>query len=153
MRVRLGKAAQGALLAAYTGVVLVLTLLVEGGRGVRTNLDPFEDVRRLSALAQHGSLLSNRFLYALVGIVGNLALFAVWGFLAFHLFREKGRSPLSNHVRVVLTGALLSVAIETAQLFLPTRAADVNDVFWNVLGALAGSLAAHLHAAVTVEWE
>ena len=35
---------------------------------------------------------------------------------------------------------------------LPTRAADVNDVFWNAVGALLGALLAHLHASVRVEW-
>lgn len=38
------------------------------------------------------------------------------------------------------------------QFFLPTRAADVNDVFWNVLGAGLGALLAHLHASVRLEW-
>ncbi len=153
MRVRVAKHATAVLLAGYTLLVLGLTLVVEGGPGVRTNLDPFEDLRRLAAMARSGSMLSNRFGYVVLGIVGNLALFAVWGFLAFKLWSTRRGGAWRAHLRVVLLGALLSVSIETIQLFLPTRAADVNDVFWNVLGAAAGSLASQLHGSVTLEWE
>jgi glycopeptide antibiotics resistance protein len=54
---------------------------------------------------------------------------------------------------VILVGTLFSLGIESVQLFLPTRAADINDVFWNVLGTIAGSLYAHLHRNVRFEWE
>lgn len=151
--VTIGKRAQAAILLGYTTLLLAVTLLVEGVPGVRTNLDPFDDVRRLTTMARRGSVLSSRFLYALLGIAANLALFFPWGFLAHKLLRERGRGPLRTHVHVVALGGLLSVSIETIQLFLPTRAADVNDIFWNVLGTAAGSLAAHAHGSVTVEWE
>ena len=59
---------------------------------------------------------------------------------------------LLSHVEVTFLGLVFSVGIETVQLFLPTRAADVNDVFWNTVGALVGALAAHLHAVVEIEW-
>jgi len=150
---RVRKTTQGLLLAAYSTLLLVLTLLVQGGHGVRTNLAPFEDVRRLMNRASRGDVLSNAFLFALVGIAGNLFLFAVWGFLAWKFLDDSRRRPLRTHLDVVFFGALLSVGIETTQAFLPTRAADVNDVFWNVLGTIAGSALAHLDRNVKLEWD
>jgi glycopeptide antibiotics resistance protein len=151
--VRVGKKTEGALLVAYTALLLVLTLLVKGGSGVRTNLAPFEDIARLVLRAGRGGFLSNAVVYAIVGIVGNLAMFALWAFLLWKFLDGPGRTPARNHVDVILAGALFSLGIETIQLFLPTRAADVNDVFWNVLGTVAGSLVAHAHRNVRLEWE
>ena len=150
---RVRKATQGLLLASYSLVLLVLTLLVQGGHGVRTNLAPFEDIHRIVARASRGDVLSNAFLFAIVGIVGNLLLFAIWGFLAWKFLDEPSRRPLRNHLDVFFFGVLLSIGIETAQAFLPTRAADVNDVFWNVLGTIAGSALAHLDRTFTFHWE
>jgi glycopeptide antibiotics resistance protein len=151
--IRVGKKAQGVLLVAYTAVLLTVTLVVKGGSGVRTNLAPFEDIARILVRAGHGGVLSNAFLYAVVGIVGNLAMFAVFAFLLWKFLDGPGRSAARNHVDVILVGTLLSLGIESVQLFLPTRAADVNDVFWNVLGTIAGSLLAHFHRNVRLEWE
>ncbi|MFI5180345.1 MAG: VanZ family protein [Thermoanaerobaculia bacterium] len=151
--VRVGKVAQGLLLALYTSAVLVLTLLVQGRPGVRTNLAPFEDLQRLSNLANRRGILSNVFVFAVSGIAANLAMFAVWAFLAWKFLDGKGRSVWRNDVDVLLAGTLFSVGIETAQLFLPTRAADVNDVFWNVLGTAAGVGAAHAASRIRLEWE
>ena len=151
--VRVGKKAQAGLLVAYTAVLLTLTLAVKGGGGVRTNLAPFEDISRILLRAGHGGVLSNAFVYAVVGIVGNLAMFALFAFLLWKFLDGPGRSPARNHVDVILVGTMFSLGIESIQLFLPTRAADINDVFWNVLGTIAGSLAAHLHRNVRFEWE
>jgi glycopeptide antibiotics resistance protein len=150
---RVRKPTQGLLLAVYSAVLLTLTLLVQGGHGVKTNLAPFDDIKRIVARARSGDVLSNAFVFALVGIAGNLLLFAIWGFLAWKFLDESKRSPLRNHLEVVFIGALLSIGIETAQVFLPTRAADVNDVFWNVLGTMAGSVIAHLDRNLKLEWE
>ena len=151
--IRVGKGLQGSLLVAYSCVLLGVTLLVQGGGKVRTNLAPLEDVQRLAARAGHGGYLSNAFLYAIVGIVGNLAMFAVWAFLLWKFLDGPGRTPGRNHVDVILVGVLFSLGIESVQLFLPTRAADINDVFWNVLGTVAGSALAHLNRNVRFEWE
>ena len=151
--VRIGKVAQGLLLALYTSAVLVLTLLVQGRPGVRTNLAPFEDLQRLSNLATRRGILSNVFLFAVSGIAANLTMFAVWAFLAWKFLDGKGRSVWRNDADVLLSGTLFSVGIETAQLFLPTRAADVNDVFWNVLGTAVGVGAAHAASRIRLEWE
>jgi glycopeptide antibiotics resistance protein len=151
--IRVGKGLQGALLVAYSCVLLGVTLLVQGGGKVRTNLAPFEDIQRLATRTGHGGYLSNSFLYAIVGIVGNLAMFAVWAFLLWKFLDGPGRSAARNHVDALLAGTLFSVGIETVQLFLPTRAADVNDVFWNVLGTIAGCALAHLHRNIRLDWQ
>jgi len=151
--VRVGKAAQGLLLAAYTVVLLAVTLLVEGRPGVRTNLAPFEDLSRVAALAARRGVLSNGVYFPLVQIAGNLAMFAIWAFLAWKFLDVKGRSPWRNDVEVLFAGTLFSVGIETVQLFLPTRAADINDVFWNVLGTLAGVAVSHLGRYLRLEWD
>ena len=151
--IRLGKGLQGTLLVSYSCVVLLVTLLVQGGGPVRTNLAPFDDIQRLFLRAGRGGYLSNAFLYAIVGIVGNLAMFATWAFLLWKFLDGPGRSAARNHADVLLAGTLFSVGIETVQLFLPTRASDVNDVFWNVLGTIAGCAVAHLHRDVRLDWE
>ncbi len=151
--VRVGKKTQGLLLVSYTGLILVLTLAVRGGSGVRTNLAPFEDIARIALRAGRGGVLTNAFVYAVVGIVGNLAMFALFAFLLWKFLDGPGRSAARNHVDVILVGTLFSLGIESIQLFLPTRAADINDVFWNVLGTIAGSALAHLHRVVRFEWE
>jgi glycopeptide antibiotics resistance protein len=147
-----GKGVQGLLLFGYTALVLTGTLLVEGHAGVVTNLVPFEDLARLRLSAGKAGVLSTRFVLGLLGLVGNLGMFAVWGFLAWKFVDGRGRSRFRNHVEVVFFGLVFSVGIETVQFFLPTRAADVNDVFWNVVGAALGAALAHLHASVRLEW-
>ena len=151
--IRVGKVAQGILLAACTAAILVLTLLVQGRPGVRTNLAPFEDLQRLSALAARRGILSNVVLFAVAGIAGNLAMFAVWAYLGWKFLDAKGRSPWQNDGDVLLAGALFSVGIEAVQLFLPTRAADINDVFWNVLGTLTGVVLAHAGSFLRLDWD
>jgi glycopeptide antibiotics resistance protein len=151
--IRVGKGMQATLLLAYSWLLLVVTLFVQGGGPARTNLAPFEDIQRLILRAGRGGYLSNAFLYAIVGIVGNLAMFAVWAFLLWKFIDGPGRSAARNHIDVVLSGTLFSVGIETVQFFLPTRAADVNDVFWNVLGTFAGCVIAHLHRDIRLEWQ
>jgi glycopeptide antibiotics resistance protein len=151
--IRVGKGVQGALLAAYSVLLLTVTLVVQGGGPVRTNLAPFDDIQRLILRAGRGGYLSNAFFWAIVGIVGNLAMFAVWAFLLWKFLDGHGRTAARNHADVLLAGTLFSVGIETVQLFLPTRATDVNDIFWNVLGTIAGCIAAHFHRNVRLDWQ
>ena len=68
-----------------------------------------------------GQLIGNLLLLLPVGLLGPIALPAMDGW-----------------VRVLLVGLGLSLAIEAAQLFVPNRMADVDDVLMNVIGALIG---------------
>ncbi len=151
-RVVVGTGAQGLLMLTYTVLLLFSTLLVQGAHEVRTNLRPFEDIERILAGAGRAGIFSNRVLYGVAGLAGNVVLFAIWGFLAWKLLQSPGRSRVLLHTEVTFLGLVFCVGIEAIQLFLPTRAADVNDVFWGTVGTLLGSLAAHVHAAVEIEW-
>jgi glycopeptide antibiotics resistance protein len=152
-RVHVGKGAQTVLLGGYTILLLALTLLLQGGPGVRTNLAPFDEITRLGARLSRQGLFSAGLLYGLVGIVGNLGMFALWAFLLWKFLDGPGRAAWRLHIDVLLSGLLFSVGIETVQLFLPTRAADAADVLWNVLGTACGSALAHLGREVSLEWD
>jgi glycopeptide antibiotics resistance protein len=68
-----------------------------------------------------GQLVGNLLLLLPVGLLGPIALPAMNGWL-----------------RVLLVALVLSLAIEAAQLVVPNRMADVDDVLLNVIGALLG---------------
>jgi len=151
-RLVVGKGSQGVALAAMTLLILTVTLLLDGGRPVGTNLAPFEDLARLLHKAQRGKLLSVLFTSGAVGIAVNLFLFVPWGFIAWKFLDGPDRGALLTHAEVVFFGLVLSAGIEFVQLFLPTRAADIDDVIWNVFGALMGGLLAHVGREVRIEW-
>lgn len=65
--------------------------------------------------------------------VGNLLLLLPLG-----LFGPLVLRWLNRWWRVALLAALLSASIEVAQLQVPDRSADVDDVLLNTLGALCG---------------
>ena len=65
--------------------------------------------------------------------LGNLLLL-----LPIGLFGPIALPWLSRWWRVVLVAATISASIEFAQLFIPERSADVDDVMFNTVGALLG---------------
>ena len=65
--------------------------------------------------------------------VGNLVLLLPVGLLGPIVF-----PVLNGWVRVFAAALAVSVAIEFAQLWIPNRMADVDDVLLNVAGALLG---------------
>jgi glycopeptide antibiotics resistance protein len=65
--------------------------------------------------------------------VGNLLLLLPVG-----LFGPIALPWLSRWWRVLLVAAVISASIELAQLFIPERSADVDDVMFNTVGALLG---------------
>jgi glycopeptide antibiotics resistance protein len=81
---------------------------------------------------------------ALAELVGNVLLFAPFGFLLPLLVPAMRRWG-----RVLAAGAAVSLAIELYQLAWPgVRKASVNDVWTNALGALLGFAALRLAEAV-----
>ena len=64
---------------------------------------------------------------------GNLLLLLPLG-----LFGPLALPWLARWWRVLLVALLFSSAIEVAQLFVPDRSADVDDVMLNAIGALLG---------------
>jgi glycopeptide antibiotics resistance protein len=66
-------------------------------------------------------------------LVGNLLLFLPVGLLGPIAF-----PALDGWMRVLLAALVFSVGIEFAQLWIPNRMADVDDVLLNVAGAMFG---------------
>lgn len=73
--------------------------------------------------------------------VRNVVLFAGWGLLWALTARPRPgrRRPI---LLATLTGALLSVALEAAQVFVPTRTTSILDVLTNTAGSALGALVA-----------
>lgn len=66
---------------------------------------------------------------------GNILCFLPIGFLLPLVFSKK-----QTFLRVVGVGMLFSVIIETLQFFLETGVSDIDDVFFNTCGVVAGYL-------------
>ena len=121
------------LLLAYLALLALLTLRPVGAdvdSNLRLNLKPFATIG--SAL-RHGP---GTFVFA--NLVGNVLAFVPLGLLLPAAVRRL------NWLVVILAGAALSIAIESAQLGLSLylgfgyRAADVDDVIVNVFGTTVG---------------
>jgi glycopeptide antibiotics resistance protein len=90
-------------------------------------------LRLLVLLQEHPSLAWIH--YSTIEFWANVAMFAPIGMLLLLLLGRR------RWWAAVLGGALLSAAIETAQLVIPGRVSDVRDLLANSLGALLGVLA------------
>jgi glycopeptide antibiotics resistance protein len=101
------------------------------GQVVTDNLIPFATIRiylaNLETPFWQSQAVGNVLLLLPVGLFGPLAL--PW---------------LGRWWRVLLAAAFLSVGIELAQLAIPDRSADVDDVMLNVIGAMVGYVLLHL---------
>lgn len=79
-------------------------------------------------------MASSHVYYQLLYSVGNILLFVPFGMLGPIVFRR-----LRHFILLVITGFLFSLLIELTQgLFTLSRAATVDDLFFNTLGAIIG---------------
>jgi glycopeptide antibiotics resistance protein len=120
----------GVVLVGWLVVGLALTLGAAHplpGQVVTDNLVPLMTIRIYLAHLDSSFWVSQ--------LVGNLLLLLPLG-----LFGPIALPWLHRWWRVVLVAVLTSTAIEIAQLFIPDRSADVDDVLLNVIGALIGYL-------------
>jgi VanZ family protein len=80
-------------------------------------------------------------------VLGNIVLFVPFGFLGVVAAGE--RSSLSRRVwSTSIVGVAFAFALQVAQIYLPSRDENLQDVFWNLLGLLAGAqtgIFAHKH--------
>ncbi|MEA9986764.1 MULTISPECIES: VanZ family protein [Subtercola] len=72
--------------------------------------------------------------YDRVEFIANIAMFVPVGLFLLLLFGRR------QWWLAILVGFLMTVSIETAQLFLPGRVSDVRDVVSNTSGATVGVL-------------
>jgi glycopeptide antibiotics resistance protein len=120
--------------AAYAGVICIATLS-------NLHLQPGMLAVRLRLLrAFDPSAFSLRVL--VVDGVRNLLLFAGLG-AVWMVTDRKGRTRRAT-VEATVAGALLSLTVETVQLWSPARYASMFDLMTNAGGALAGALAVAL---------
>lgn len=66
---------------------------------------------------------------------GNIVCFLPFGFLAPFVFSKK-----QTFIRVLLSGMMFSIFIETMQFLLATGVSDIDDVFFNSCGTALGYL-------------
>ena len=102
--------------------------------GYRYNLELFKEIKRF--WSNRDSLGWNS---VITNLAGNIAAFAPFGFFLPMLCRA-GKNVFGS---VILT-ALFSLFVESVQLFSKVGAFDVDDIFLNALGGLAGYLCYYL---------
>ena len=105
--------------------VLILRALERWQVRDRINLKPFYTIRTFFRHTPTSVFLVN--------IVGNLVMFMPWGFGLVLLWKKNRRLW-----RLCLLAILLTVGIETVQLFI-NRHVDVDDLILNFAGALLGA--------------
>jgi glycopeptide antibiotics resistance protein len=112
------------------------------------NLQPFQNkIRPLRSLLQSPNLRSRQAArnYLFVDVLGNVAVFVPFGAaLGAATLPSRGsrtrRRFWSWWLGVTGAGLLLSLFIEIAQLAIPSRVTDVDDIILNTLGAASGAL-------------
>jgi VanZ family protein len=71
--------------------------------------------------------------------LSSVLLFVPFGFLGVAAAR-RGSSLFARLVLVTLLGLLLALALQVVQVYLPSRAENLQDVGWTTLGVVAGGL-------------
>jgi glycopeptide antibiotics resistance protein len=107
-----------------------------GKKGI--NLVPFKvNAVFIKAFFGHGKMSRQtlpRWVY--LNLFGNFVLFMPFGFFFAGFLAQS--SFRSSYRVVVLSGCLLSLGLEVFQLFIPTRATDIDDVIFNTVGTCLG---------------
>lgn len=104
------------------------------------NLTPFAEHSQALACLLNSDCIAQRrsFWFLLINVLGNTLVFIPFGLaLAGVLPRSQAAQTIR---RAALGGFVLSLTIELAQLAIPSRATDVDDLIFNTLGATIGAL-------------
>lgn len=124
----IARIAIGLLLALWMAGSLLLTLspvYPAPGQVVEPNFVPLRNIGIYLANLDTGFWLRN--------LVGNLVLLLPLGLVGPIVFPW-----LDRWLRLLLAAVAISLVIEVAQLWIPDRSSDVDDVLLNVGGALLG---------------
>lgn len=89
--------------------------------------------------------------FLLRDIVVNIALYVPLGFAA-HMVLRRTRLPLLGFYGPVLLGFCLSAAMETAQLYTPTRDTSLLDLSTNTIGSAIGVAVAVWFERIADPW-
>ena len=134
-RAQIGWAALAVLASGW-----VLWMALRPGRAADTlNLTPFhQSLRALRCLLSACPAASGSAWLLFVNVLGNVAVFFPIGLA---LAGALGPGSRARQVwGAISLGAGLSLAIELAQLGIPGRATDVDDLLFNTLGAALGAV-------------
>ena len=104
--IRVGKGLQGAAPRRLLVRSPCVTLLVQGGSEVRTNLAPFEDVRASRPATGHGGYLSNAFVYASSGSSATSRCSRCGRFSSGSFWTGRAAPRARNHVDALFAGTL-----------------------------------------------
>ena len=74
-------------------------------------------------------------------VAGNILFFFPYG-VAFYIHRRRNANFFQPILSATISAALLSSLCETAQIWLPSRHPQVQDVLANIFGAFGGATAA-----------
>ena len=141
------------LLLLVTVAIASLTIYTSGKSYTKVEPLPFDDLRHLAHRVAHKPVSTHILAAIIVPIIGNILLFAPWGFLTFIALYTVERSTVQTYVLTILLGFSFSIVIEAWQYFLPSRVADINDVIWNTTGTILGAILGHMRMRVRFEFE
>lgn len=143
-----------AVLFALTTVGLIsVTILLSGKTYKKIDPEPFRELKIIRDKFAEGALPFRVMVELGMPIVMNILIFVPWGFLLFVILDDDDRMPLESYVLVFMLAFGFSSLVEAWQYFLPTRVMDINDVIWNVSGALAGALLGHIQKRIRFDFE
>ncbi len=72
-------------------------------------------------------------------ILGNVVLFLPFGYLGI-LAAGPNRGVIRQFVFVCIVGVIFAFLLQVAQLYLPSRDENLQDVIWNLLGIIVGAV-------------
>jgi len=84
-------------------------------------------------------------------LLGNVILFVPFGLIGT-ITTKDWRQAFWRAILVFLAAAVFAVGLQFAQLYLPSRTAALNDVFWNLLGTAVGCLGGFVLSKYVRRW-
>jgi glycopeptide antibiotics resistance protein len=141
------------MLIGVTAAIITITVWMSGKS--YSNLDPipFDDIRYLARRLAARPISTHILAVIVVPMIANVLLFVPWGFLTYIALYTVERPTLQTYVLTILLGFSFSLGIEAWQYFLPSRVADINDVIWNTVGAIAGACLGHARLRLRFEFQ
>jgi VanZ family protein len=85
-------------------------------------------------------------------VVQNVFLFVPFGFFGYLTLVPRRRTPIEAMALAVVAAALLSVGLETLQLFTTDRTSSLSDVVANTIGACGGTVLSRMVADGARRW-